>query len=456
MAVQIEQTATKGEGLFTTRPCPPGTALLAGHVVAACLHVSEWEKYCDWCCSPLPPDATRCPCGLSYCSPACQSAARVYHADECEKLASLAANPLLPTVLLLHRMLCTAVPAALATLAWTTPCVEQCVALFHHPAAAVQHAADVVRANCFFLANDVEETIGVVLYDAASKANHSCRPTAIPLRDGRSVTVTALRDIPKGEEVTFSYVDCALPYDRRTAALRQWGFHCTCERCKADEQFRSNERFRCPCGGAAVVDPVGCWGKCDRCGELEDDVVDDLLFAMEEANRHFDSGEAETKHRRWAEALREFGRAHDAAAPVLLPSHPFLFITRSGQFQCLLALKHWDEACTLGEALSPLVDGLSKTPVMVVTDPQTSIPGTTRRVAISTCNKQSCSAFRKTCVSWTRLNWPVQTHHGAQKQTDSDRHVYHLRSCCKGENTAVRFVKVSGGIFVLESIELVN
>jgi len=50
------------------------------------------------------------------------------------------------------------------------------------------------------------------------------------------VSVCALRDIAPGEELCFAYVDPAMPLHRRRQRLKQnYGFHCTCPKCRADE-----------------------------------------------------------------------------------------------------------------------------------------------------------------------------------------------------------------------------
>ncbi|KAG2444943.1 hypothetical protein HXX76_001679 [Chlamydomonas incerta] len=66
--------------------------------------------------------------------------------------------------------------------------------------------------------------------------NHSCDPNCTAACDSgdRTATVLAQRDIAAGDEVTLAYIDVSLPYKRRQAELRDYGFVCKCERCTAD------------------------------------------------------------------------------------------------------------------------------------------------------------------------------------------------------------------------------
>lgn len=66
--------------------------------------------------------------------------------------------------------------------------------------------------------------------------NHSCDPNCTAACDSgdRTATLLAQRDIAAGEEITLSYIDVSLPYKRRQAELRDYGFVCKCERCTAD------------------------------------------------------------------------------------------------------------------------------------------------------------------------------------------------------------------------------
>lgn len=78
---------------------------------------------------------------------------------------------------------------------------------------------------------------GSALYSQQSKINHSCEPNCEILfpQSNHILQVTALRDIPAGEEVTISYLDeCVLArsrHSRQKVLKENYIFICECERC---------------------------------------------------------------------------------------------------------------------------------------------------------------------------------------------------------------------------------
>lgn len=75
------------------------------------------------------------------------------------------------------------------------------------------------------------------LYVLHSHLNHSCEPNlSVRHLDQRSalarITVLAKRAVPRGEELTITYVDPSLPVAQRRQRLLEWGFGpCECARC---------------------------------------------------------------------------------------------------------------------------------------------------------------------------------------------------------------------------------
>ncbi|EPS98900.1 hypothetical protein FOMPIDRAFT_1024458 [Fomitopsis schrenkii] len=75
------------------------------------------------------------------------------------------------------------------------------------------------------------------LYVLHSHLNHSCEPNlSVRHLDQRSalarITVLARRAVPRGEELTITYVDPGLPVAQRRRRLLEWGFGpCECARC---------------------------------------------------------------------------------------------------------------------------------------------------------------------------------------------------------------------------------
>ena len=80
----------------------------------------------------------------------------------------------------------------------------------------------------------------------AATAKYRRRPAAqaTVAADG-CVTLTALRDIGEGEEVTISYVDVTEPYDeRRKTLMTHYGFECKCARCVAENRKELKQRMK--------------------------------------------------------------------------------------------------------------------------------------------------------------------------------------------------------------------
>ncbi|CAL5227795.1 g10818 [Coccomyxa viridis] len=75
-----------------------------------------------------------------------------------------------------------------------------------------------------------------VLYQLASRFNHSCRANAAyHFKPGGTIVVRTLVDIDADQEICISYLDPLQPYPIRTAQLREkFCFTCCCERCAAE------------------------------------------------------------------------------------------------------------------------------------------------------------------------------------------------------------------------------
>ena len=90
-----------------------------------------------------------------------------------------------------------------------------------------------------------------------SHLNHACAPNlSVRHLDQRTalarITVLARRAIPRGEELTITYVDPALPVATRRRRLLEWGFgECACARCVSEAAEAA------AAGGAEPVEGAG-------------------------------------------------------------------------------------------------------------------------------------------------------------------------------------------------------
>ncbi|KAJ3344758.1 SET and MYND domain-containing protein 3 [Kappamyces sp. JEL0680] len=96
------------------------------------------------------------------------------------------------------------------------------------------HLAHVLANNCgtFRCSFGEDELISTVLAVEYSLMNHSCRPAVSFAWDGKTLTVFAIRDIQKGEEITHSFIEPFQPGPARRQQLwNDYFFHCQCPFC---------------------------------------------------------------------------------------------------------------------------------------------------------------------------------------------------------------------------------
>lgn len=87
--------------------------------------------------------------------------------------------------------------------------------------------------NSFSILNLSLNAIGSGMYIEASVFNHSCRPNATTIWNGRRLEVRAIREIPAGKEITTNYVDIKKNRSERQTELRDhYYFTCACDRCQ--------------------------------------------------------------------------------------------------------------------------------------------------------------------------------------------------------------------------------
>lgn len=104
----------------------------------------------------------------------------------------------------------------------------------------------IVRSNAYPLGVDSE--VGGVMADI-SRINHSCRPNSVQfwndLLPEMVMTVYAVRAIPKGSEITTSYIPGGVSQERKQILKEHFCFDCTCELCSLpeDKLRQSDERI---------------------------------------------------------------------------------------------------------------------------------------------------------------------------------------------------------------------
>jgi hypothetical protein len=76
---------------------------------------------------------------------------------------------------------------------------------------------------------------GTAFYTLICQINHSCNPNVLVkyavTERGLVAQLHALRDIAPEEEFVQSYIDQHMSFKKRTKALADYGFKCTCTKC---------------------------------------------------------------------------------------------------------------------------------------------------------------------------------------------------------------------------------
>ncbi|KAJ8773353.1 hypothetical protein K2173_028530 [Erythroxylum novogranatense] len=135
-----------------------------------------------------------------------------------------------------------------------------------------------LACNAHTICDSELRPLGTGVYPVISIINHSCLPNAILIFEGRSAVVRAIQPIPKGDEVTITYIETAASTVTRQKALKeQYFFVCTCPRCikvgqRDDiEESAILEGYRCRderCNGFLLRDSDDKGFICQQCGIL--------------------------------------------------------------------------------------------------------------------------------------------------------------------------------------------
>lgn len=98
----------------------------------------------------------------------------------------------------------------------------------------------IYEANCYEMGS------GACICLDASRINHSCLPNAhYSWNEGiERITVHAVMDIFKGEEITISYCSAICTLKERARNLRPYVFNCRCPACRVDTYFGSMSQVR--------------------------------------------------------------------------------------------------------------------------------------------------------------------------------------------------------------------
>jgi len=123
--------------------------------------------------------------------------------------------------------------------------IERLAKLSGLPTSAAMHLIYQVRTNaCEISRGGVR--VGCALSVLMGWHNHDCAPNAaVVVSPTGDLTVTALKDIADGEEITISYTDIKEDCEKRRATLLQhYGFECKCARCVEEQRKELKQRMK--------------------------------------------------------------------------------------------------------------------------------------------------------------------------------------------------------------------
>lgn len=193
--------------------------------------------------------------------------------------------------------------------------------------------------------------LGTGLYPIISIVNHSCLPNAVLVFEGRLAVLRAMQHIPKGDEVSISYVETAASTTTRQKALKeQYFFSCMCLRCMKAGQYEDIqesailEGYRCKnkeCGGFLLRDSDNKGFVCQHCGLLREKeeirkIASDVKALSDNvlASNSSDHQEAVIMYKNIEKLQKQL-------------CHPFsisLLRTREKLLEILMQLEDWKEA----------------------------------------------------------------------------------------------------------------
>ncbi|EXJ89664.1 hypothetical protein A1O3_02731 [Capronia epimyces CBS 606.96] len=327
-SVYTKQTAESGNGLYAAREIAAKSQLIfVTRPLLVALETSKLQTTC-YACFRSPSDSdwpvtvdkhhslktcSRCKV-VKFCDQKCQSQAwSQYHRLECNLYSKLHPRVLPSTVRAIIRLLKQYKAGMLPDGEW-----EQLLALESHQEdfakAGGQRWQDllimmqgikgysgtdespdlilrlvcVLAVNSFTLTNATFDSSGLILHPKPSLLNHSCEPNAYVRFDVSSstyqqgfptlgsISVHALRDITKDEEVTISYVDTTFPSEKRQQELRdRYFFTCQCGFCAKGPDTAQDSYHLSP--GSSLKSAIGA--KVREIGQEADQV-----FLSMEAN----------------------------------------------------------------------------------------------------------------------------------------------------------------------------
>lgn len=331
----------KGRCLLTARDFSPGEVILSQepYVSVPNKNSSDPSRKCDWCFSSRGLKKCSVCHFVWYCGSNCQKSDWKLHRLECQLLSKVEKeriNSLTPSIRLMVQLCLRkklenekVMPVTAtdnsnlieALVSHMSEIGEEQLVLYAQMANLVNmilQPSDTktsikeitvnfskLACNAHTICDAELRPLGTGLYLIISLINHSCLPNSVLLFDGRLAIVRATQFLPKGTEVTISYIETAGSTMSRLKALKeQYFFSCTCPRCinmgLSDdiEESAILEGYRCKntrCNSYLLRDSDDKGFVCQNCGLLREkeeiaNLTSEVKSLSEKASKLHSSG----------------------------------------------------------------------------------------------------------------------------------------------------------------------
>ncbi|KAL7176463.1 hypothetical protein ACSBR2_029906 [Camellia fascicularis] len=374
----------KGRCLFSTRDFSPGNVILSEEPYVSVPNRVSVDSRCDWCLTTS--NLKRCSsCQVVwYCGSTCQKSDWKLHRLECSALSkldkdrqkSLTSSIRLMVKLYLRRKLQSEkiIPTTAtdnynlveALVSHMSDIDEKQLVLYAQMANLVSLILQLPDINIKEIAENFSKLacnahticdselrpLGTGLYPIISIINHSCLPNSVLVFEGRVAVIRAVQHIPKGTEVSISYIETAGSTMTRQKALKeQYFFSCACLRCikvgQPDDIQESAilEGYRCKdngCDGFLLRDSGDKGFICHQCGLVRDkeemkEIASEIKFLSEKASKLLSSGYN-------TEASATYKMIEKLQVKLCHPFSIDLMRTRETLLKILMELQDWKEA----------------------------------------------------------------------------------------------------------------
>lgn len=241
-----------GAGLFATSNIKASSNIIKTNFMITSLDLNSSKLYCNYCLSQSS-SLKRCSkCKhMRYCSEKCQREGWKIHRSECVGLCKVPPASHIPSLIRLCALFLSSpelFDSYSISFLMKHEDIENDKIQEYYPFVLKgvmellkSSSVDPVQVyalynklvvNLFTLEDGQLSAIGSALIPEISKINHSCDPNCVLSFKGRTAYITSIRDIPKGTELTISYIPLPKSFLKRKEQLHtQFNFTCHCSLC---------------------------------------------------------------------------------------------------------------------------------------------------------------------------------------------------------------------------------